>query len=803
MSAIRNYFVLTLVVGLFGVAHAQTNVVPITSTSPLRTVSGYVRDQASGESLIGATAFDQRQNKGNVTNNFGFYSITTPYDSAIITFSFVGYDAKTIKIKMTRDTSLVVLLQSGKVLEEIVVSGTRAEPLNESTRMGSVTVPTAQVKAIPAFMGEVDVLKAMQLLPGVSGGAEGSSNLIIRGGNPEQTLVLMDGATIYNPTHLYGMFSAFNPDAVNNIELVKGGFPARYGGRLSGIADITLKEGNMNKFGAEGSIGLIASRFMVEGPFKNKKTSFIVSGRRGYMGLMKSQIRQRLGGESLTDSYYFYDMNAKINHRINEKNRIYASLYTGKDYADAEQNYFQSNGIDAIHYTEQTVNTKDLITWKNIVGSVRWNHEFSNKLFFNLSGVYSDYALKIRNDFHYHDVQYPGASVHDYLGSYQYNSAIRDLGLKVDFDFIPNTNHYIRFGGAATQHHFVPGVGARASNDPNFVVTPTNYGADPKEFNAYIEDDFSLSRSTKINFGVHAVGYKANTKTYYGIQPRVSVRQSITQNLSIKASYSFMQQYVHMLTNAGLGMPTDLWVPVTDNLKPQSSNQYALGLAQIVNKSIEVSVEGYYKTMQNIVEYKDGATYMNSNESWETKVEQGHGKAYGVELFVQKKTGRLTGWAGYTLSWNKRQFDNINNGEWFYYRYDHRHDIKLTASYALTRRIDLSSTYIFTTGNAVTLALDQMPVNYQFGVPNPYFYFVQAYESRNNLRMPPYHRLDISANYKFTYRRLQHKVTLAIYNVYDRRNPFFIDLEYHQNIPHVRSFSMFPILPSISYSIKL
>jgi len=411
--------------------------------------------------------------------------------------------------------------------------------------------------------------------------------------------------------------------------------------------------------------------------------------------------------------------------------------------------------------------------------------------------------MVIRNENAYHQETYPGALIIDNVWSYNYTSSITDLGMKIDFDYIPNTNHYVRFGGAVTQRRFLPGVGARSSNDPNFVVTPTSFETNPREANIYIEDDFSISNSTKINYGVHAVAYRANTKTFYGAQPRFSLRQSITPNLSVKASYAYMQQFVHMLTNAGLGMPTDLWVPATDNITPQSSHQVSLGLAQILDNKIEVSLEGYYKTMHNVVDYKEGSSYLDSEASWETKVEQGRGKAYGVELFVQKKTGRFTGWAGYTLSWNKRQFDNINNGEWFYYRYDHRHDLKITGSYSINSHFDVNATFIYTTGNAVTMPIDVFPVNVNF-LPslNPLFYFKEGYESRNNLRMPPYHRFDISANYKFKVRNTEHKITAAIYNVYDRHNPFYIELNYKDNIRYVRTITLFPFLPSINYSIK-
>jgi len=662
-------------------------------------------------------------------------------------------------------------------------------------------VPTAQVKAIPAIMGEVDLFKALQLLPGVSGGAEGSSNLLVRGGNPDQTLVLMDGATVYNPTHLYGFFSTFNTNAINNIELVKGGFPARYGGRISGIVDITQKEGNMNKFAGEASLGLVASRLLLEGPIWKNRTSFMVSGRVGYLNLFRGPVELR-AGSGYTDQYKFYDINAKINHRINKSNRIYSSLYSGQDVGSF---LYSQADVDSIGSQQQakTTTENNIIQWRNTVGSIRWNHEIDKKLFFNVTAFTTIYNLKIE-DINNTRIDYlPDGEVKDSYFHYAYTSSINDVGLKVDFDLIPNISHYIRFGASATSHRFTPGVAVIKSSDPALIPGINNSDTYTNEASVYIEDDFSITNSMKVNLGIHGVAYRVGSKTYFGAQPRLSLRHSISKDMSLKVSYAYMQQYLHMLSNSGTGLPIDFWVPVTEKIKPQASHQVSIGAARIINNKIEVSVEAYYKKMQNLLEYKQGASYMDAIQPWYTKVEQGQGRAYGAEVLVQKKIGRLNGWAGYTLSWNQRQFDNLNHGNWYYYRYDHRHDLKITASYEINKRWDASATFIYATGNAVTLGYERAPFSpYISSSPGTDFMHTVLNESRNNFRMPAYHRLDLSASYNFSMWNAKHRATLSIYNVYDRLNAFYIDVDIYRVVPQIKTVSYFPILPSFSYSIK-
>ncbi|HZY82988.1 MAG TPA: TonB-dependent receptor [Cyclobacteriaceae bacterium] len=789
---VRNCLLLLLIVGFYTDLHAQS-----------RTINGYVRDQANGESLIGATIVDTKRGKGTTSNTFGFYSLSVPGDSVVLSYSFVGYSSKRISLRVKNDTSIIVTLQGGRLLDEVTVTGERAEKIHETSRTGTVNLPVTQIKKVPTFAGEQDVLKALQLLPGVSGGNEGSSNILVRGGTPDQTLVLMDGVPIYNPTHVYGLFSSFNPDAVNNVELVKSGFPARYGGRLSGIADITLREGNSNRFSAQATAGVLASRIVLEGPIAKGRTSFLVSGRASYLTIMKPYLADIVGS---IDGYSFYDINAKINHRFNSKNRLYASFYNGGDHMALADSF---SSTDSIKGEEATVTSKfrDVMEWNNLVTSLRWNHEINATRFFNVTAYVSNYNLTIENQSSRHTDFQPSGRSENLEYRYKYLSRINDVGIKIDFDHIPNTKHYIRYGAALIRHEFDPGIGAAAGTDSLVTAVAKNSLAITTEANAYIEDDVNITSQLKMNAGLHTVMYGVSGKTYAGIQPRLSLRYALPNNIAVKASYSYMQQFLQTLVSTGMGMPTELWVPVTDKLKPQNSQQVSLGVAQTIKHDIEISVEGFHKTMNNLLEYEEGTSYMDNDKPWYDKVESGRGKSYGVEVFVQKKVGRLTGFLGYTLSWNKRQFDNINNGEWYYYRFDRRHDFKSTANFQLNKHWDFSVTWIYGTGNAVTVPMSiyaanfPSPTSYRNGVPNAdEGFWATEYTSRGNYRMRPYHRLDFNVNYSFTTRAFEHRIALGCYNTYNRANPFY--LQYTVDNRRFNQVTLFPILPSLSYSIK-
>ncbi len=753
------------------------------------TISGYIKDKGSGESLIAANVFNKSDLKGTTTNTFGFYSLTLPQDSITLVVSYVGYTSVVSTFYLDKNIELNIDLASAIELDEIVI--TAEEEIQQQTQMSAITVKVKDIQALPALMGEVDVLKVLQLLPGVQSGSEGSSGLYVRGGGPDQNLILLDGVPIYNSSHLFGFFSVFNADAINNVELIKGGFPARYGGRLSSVIDISLKEGNVKEFKGTATIGLIASKITLEAPIIKDKTSFLFSARRTYIDILTRPIIKAQSGGDVTAGYFFYDLNAKINHKFSNKDRLYISGFLGKDKAYSRNKYNHS-------FNGRTVDSKEEfgLNWGNAIGAIRWNHVFTPKLFSNLTLTYSRYNFAVFNKIETITTDASGTT--DELFAIQYLSGIEDFAAKIDFDFIPNPNHYIRFGINTIHHEFNPGVLSYESVEIDTVVG--SFETRAIEFAAYIEDDFSLTDNLKINAGLHFSGFNVENTTYTSLQPRIALRYLVNNSLSIKASYAQMAQFIHLLSNSGIGLPTDLWLPSTDRVKPQTSFQYALGVAKTFNKSYELSVEGYYKEMDNLIEYKDGASFTSINKDWQDKIESGKGTSYGAEVLFQKKLGKLTGWVGYTLSWTDRQFENINFGEAFPYRYDRRHDISVTSIYKINDHIQLAAVWVYGTGNSVSLPTNTYLKNnsVQDGYSGN---DVQYFDGRNGFRMDAYHRLDASIAWTKVKKNGIRKFTLGFYNMYNRRNPFFIQqgYDYRTNQKKFVQYSLMPIIPSISY----
>ncbi|MBK5277948.1 MAG: TonB-dependent receptor [Bacteroidia bacterium] len=770
------------------------------------TISGYIKDAETGESLIGATLLHLKTSSGSSANTHGFYSLTLPKDSISLIYSYVGYQPTTMQFFLKRDTVIIINLQSSTVLNEVVVRGTKADPIHESTKMSTLSVPIEQIKALPAFMGETDILKVLQLMPGVQSGNEGSTGLYVRGGGPDQNLMLLDGVPIYNASHLFGFFSVFNADAINHVELIKGGFPARYGGRLSSVIDINMKEGNMKKVKGEGSIGSISAKVTVEGPINKDKTSFIVSARRTYIDVLAQPIiraQAKREGSQTTAGYYFYDLNLKLNHILNPRNRLYFSTYLGNDKAYAKSKYTD---------TYDTISTKTddqfSLRWGNVITAARWNHVFGPKLFSNVTTTYSRYLFDISQKFQ--ETQNTPSISEEYFSGILYHSGIRDWAAKVDFDYLPSPNHFIRFGANNIWHRFSPGVLAFRSSDEG----DTTLGANPTsayEAAVYAEDDWKISQRLKLNAGVHASAFAVENEWYYSIQPRISSRFLLSDDFSFKASYSSMTQFIHLLTNVGIGLPTDLWVPSTARIRPQQAKQVAIGFAKTYKSQFEFSLEGYYKKMYNLIEYKDGASYLNIEGDWQDKVAtNGEGESLGMEVLIQKKTGAVTGWLGYTLSKAVRQFDELNFGKEYAYKYDRRHDISLAMTHEWNKRMDFSMAWVYGTGNAITLPIatyESASSNYN----SPFSYGnseATYYGDRNSFRMRSYHRLDLSFSWWKDKKWGQRKWALAVYNAYNRLNPFFINLEYRHDNPFSPGskkfvqYSLFPVIPSITYSFK-
>ncbi len=760
------------------------------------TISGFVQDATSGEKLIGANVYDPNRLEGTTTNVYGFFSLTLPSDSATIAVAYIGYQTAFFHIKLDKDIRLNVSLAPTGVLGDTVeVVAEAVDLIEEQTLMSKIDVPVAQIRALPALLGETDVLKSLQLLPGVQSGNEGTSGIYVRGGGPDQNLILLDGAPVYNASHLFGFFSVFNSDAVKNVRLTKGGFPARFGGRLSSVVEINMKEGNNQTFKGAASIGLVASRIMIEGPIQKGRSSFIISGRRTYVDVLARPFINQGGS---TGGYFFYDLNAKINHTFSDKSRIFFSVYAGDDqFYASEKNSFDN------------ANFETDLGWGNITATLRWNRILSNKLFSNATLTYSKYKFDI-------NVEDRGGSGNmNYIANYF--SGIRDLSARLDFDYLPSPRHTVKFGGDVIHHTFSPGAfqfTETGGDDPIDVTIAPSDEINSVEASVYLEDDIKFSEAFTANLGVHSSGFWVKKTFYSSFQPRLSTRYRLDGGWAFKSSFTFMRQYIHLLTNSGIGLPTDLWVPATDRVKPQQSWQGALGIARSLwDHQFEFSAEFYYKTMDNLIEYKEGANFLGLDSDWQNKVEIGSGRSYGGEIFIQKKRGKTTGWLGYTLSWTNRTFDAINDGKTFPFRYDRRHDLSLVMTHDLTDRWEFSSNFVFGSGAAITLPVARLLVNTSgstvsnryFGDNNNPFAFYGGelflYSDRNAFRMRKYHRLDVSLRWHKNKKLGGRIFAISIYNVYSRKNPYFLYLSSDERGNRVmKQVSLFPIIPAVSYS---
>ncbi|CAG0957264.1 Ferrienterobactin receptor [Flavobacteriales bacterium] len=771
-------------------------IVPFFLFSQQVTISGYIEDEQTGEKLIGASIFELKSKKGTTSNTYGFYSITLPSDSLMLQFSYVGYTSIVQKIESGKNVKLNIRLKPSIELKEFEVTD-NAVKIEQNTQMSTIELQMDMVKSLPVLLGEKDILKTIQLLPGVQSGSEGSSGIYVRGGGPDQNLILLDGVPVYNASHLFGFFSIFNTDAINSVELIKGGFPSRYGGRLSSVIDIRMKEGNMKEIKGEGSVGLISSKFTLEGPIKKDKTSFIVSGRRTYIDLLAKPLINKYAGDNGSGGYFFYDFNTKLNHKFSDKSRLYISNYLGDDKFYAKTKYEHSD--NNVKYESKS--SSDL-KWGNIISALRWNYQFNDKLFSNTTLTYSRYRFNV--GFSEETTRTENNTKTKDGFSYDYFSGIYDWGGKIDFYYIPHVDHYMRFGAGETYHTFTPGVNQIKMNDTQFNLD-TTFGSQKKfahEFFAYLEDDFVVTPLLKVNVGVHTSGFMVSQKTYTSLQPRVSLRYLLSEHSSVKASYSKMTQFIHLLSNSSIGLPTDLWLPVTDTIKPLYSNQFAMGYAHTFKSKYSFSVEAYYKNMQNIIEYKEGASFLGTDKDWQQKVEMGKGWAYGIETFIEKKTGKTTGWVGYTLSWSNRQFENLNFGKIFPYRYDRRHDVGIAVTHWFNEKVDVGIVWVYGTGNAVTLGMEKYQyAQTEYGYTS--FQEIEHITERNNYRIPAYHRLDMGVNMHKKKKLWERTWSIGVYNIYNRKNPFYIYFSYNNHNERVlKQISLFPLIPSFTYSFK-
>lgn len=733
------------------------------------TVSGYIKDNKNGEGLIGASIFVKELMTGTTTNTYGFYSLTLPKGNYSLVVSSLGYrkSIKTIKLNDQNITLNIEVQEDGQELAEVVVSAKREDENVQAVEMSVNKVEMKTIKKIPALLGEVDLVRAIQLLPGVSTVGEGASGFNVRGGGVDQNLILLDDAPVYNSSHLFGFFSIFNPDAVKDVKLIKGGIPAQYGGRGASILDVRMKEGNAKQLEINGGIGVIFSRLSIEAPIVKDKASFIVAARRSYIDILAKPF---LSGNNANSKFNFYDLTAKVNYKINQNNTVFLSGYFGRDVFG---NQFGFN-------------------WGNSTLSTRWNHIFNPKLFLNATAFYSNYDYLLDSDL---ENKHPN-------NAFRWTSNIENLSFKPDFTYYINPNNTITFGGQILNYNFTPGSASASSNGDK-----RTFGSgykDAIEYAAYIGNEWKVSPKLSLQYGLRLSKYdyksgedvyyervkvgvsdaftsgydlveKPNDKnkvlqSYHNLEPRLSLKIETGENSSIKASYNRMAQYIHLLSNTAASTPLDVWTSSTNNIKPQLIDQVALGyFKNFGNNEYETSLEVYYKDLKNQIDYADGARLF-LNPEFEKDLLFGKGRAYGLELFVKKNKGKLTGWVSYTLARTERQVDGLNNGNWYPNRYDRTHTLNVVAQYELNKKWSLSTNFAYISGVPYSLPKAQ---GYYENLPIG----ITDIGVRGNIRVPAYNRMDISAtkkNKKALFGKGESEWVFSVYNVYNRRNPFSI-----------------------------
>ena len=763
------------------------------------TISGYIKEKDSQESMVGASIYISDLKIGSQTNNYGFYSITFPKkDSIVLSISMIGYKTENLKISAKENQNISILIEpQSSNLDEVVVKATEQEKKSTSTKISTINIPIKQLKDVPSLMGEKDIIKAIQLLPGVQNGTEGSNGLFVRGGGADQNLILMDEAKVYNISHLFGFFSIFNGDALKSLEFIKGGFPARYGGRISSVLDVQMKDGNKNDTHGEIGVGLISNRLTLESPIKKNKSSFIVSARRTYPDLLFSLFKNSDGGVLKSN---FYDVNAKVNFDLNAKNRLFLSTYLGKD------NLFERVNKSGDDYRNIG------FSWGNQTGTLRWNHLFSPKIFSNLSLIYSKFNYQVENTF--------GTS------SQLFTSKLNELGLKYDIEFLPNTKHEVRFGVNLSKLNFVPNLSISKENGSR---------VNKKEIEQikaidgamYIEDIYRPMQKLSFNYGIRAALFAPAQKVYIFIEPRLAINYNFKENWSLKGGYSIMNQPIQLLTNNGLGLSIDVWVPSSAKIPPQKSQQFNVGIVHDFSKQLSIELEVYTKKMDNVLAFREGASILStvslfrdrdfstSKILWEDLGTYGIGNSKGLELFIHKNAGKFTGWTSYTLAKTVYQFKELNLGKSFFPIHDRRHQLSMVGAFQQSQKVKFSGTFVLSTGNPITLpqltyeTFDIDP--FKNDLSNSYANVIDYGNQRNQYRTPIYNRLDLSVQLLKKKKLGVRTWELGFYNILGRKNVFAYDIatngKFDANNKFIRTkvinqISLLVFVPSISYYFK-
>lgn len=764
------------------------------------TISGYVKDKESGEIIIGANVFDKFTNKGTSTNSFGFYSLTLKKDSAHIIYTYLGYSVDESKFYLSKDTTITQNLENSNEIKKITIT---AEQTSRQNTNGSIKMTANTINNLPALLGEKDALKVMQLMPGVNTSDEGSSNLIVRGGSPDQNLILFDDVPLYYVNHLGGFVSVFNPYSIKNIELIKGGFPAEYGGRLSSIIDIRTKDGNLKKTEGEIELGLMSAKFSLEGPIQKDKSSYILSVRKGLFDIYSNALNF-FSDNNQKAGYNFYDINIKLNYHFSSKSQLSFSFYNGIDKIGLDFSKNES-GI--------SVNNIFDVKWGNNLAALRWNYKYSKKIFGNITLATTDYSYK---NFIYSEYNTINDTIEKQkIISTDFKTRITDYILKSDYDYYLNNSYLLKFGFSTTFHNFKPAVISSNYIVDSIPIIDTTFS--PNKLNStelalYVSNKIKLFNFSHLKLGLRYVNYFVKNANYNSIEPRISLNFKISKKINIKADYVEMTQFLHLLANSSTGSPADFWVLPTSIIPPQKSKMISIGFFSLLfDKKIELSAEIYSKILTDLIEIKEGESLLWSTEDWQNKIDiNGTGKSKGLEILFQKPNGRINGWLAYSWSKSTRQFENQNLGRTYPYTYDRTHNFSIVTMFKLNKKISFSSNWVYMTGKIVSFANGKYYTLSSFELYNNeltnVFYDILIYDEKNNYRMPPVHNLDVTINFKKEIKKTTRTWSLSIYNVYNRKNAY---LYYYDEIMDngsrntvLKKVTLFPIIPSISYSLK-
>lgn len=790
---------------------------------PIYTISGFVEDSLSGERLIAATVVDIISGRGTTTNEYGFYSLPIPKGNAQLNYSYLGFQSKDYNVSIGKDLHFSIGLNASITLGEVIVTDTKILPQSSVDASTTPNFKSKAINKIPAIAGEVDVLRYFQTLAGVQSGSQGVAGLHVRGGNADQNLVLLDGVPVYNPTHSLGLFSIFNTHTIKSAQLYKGALPAQYGGRLSSVIDIRTREGDTKAFHGGLNIGLLATSAYLEGPIVKDKTSFLISARRTHVDPI---IREILGNDS--GGYYFYDTNVKLNHKFSDKDRLYFSFYKGGDDFQMESEYVYKDET----FLDSEINPTDFIQndflsykWGNTIFSLRWNHLWNNQFFSNMTFTYSqfnftnDYGIE---EFFTLDETKEGEEElpnleEDFLLSevslFHFSSKINDGGFKIDFNYLPTSQHHFKFGGGVLVREFSPSlvsdqfeVEEYDFNGNEFEIFETFI--DPifyaTEINMYGEDEFKINNQLKAKLGLHSVLFIAPNKVYPSIQPRLSINYQPNDKIRLKSSLGKMTQFLHVLQSTITGIPNDLWVPSTKQVRPQSAWQADVGIHYRLSKHFNWNLEGYYKYMNHLITYREDTNFLVEEEAqqfdWENNVSVGKGWSYGLETSLTKTTGKTTGWINYNLAWSDRQYEGINNNQKFPFRYNRRHELKIGLSQQFTRVFNLFATWKYGSGQWTTVQ-NLTPETEDTFNPIVQPFPLDPNTPINNFQLQAFHRLDVNANFTWSKRRIKHQLTLGVSNAYGRDNTLFAAIE-NGDASTLEEIGFPLVLPTFRYGVE-